>query len=712
MKLERYLEWNAAIIEEYFPDGDSDRYAVLPIDDDEIVELASEYNICSREDAVEDFVRSVRLLLSTGHGGFAVLSRGAKTWRAENLAEPPYVGGLAFCVLAASRMESRGAVASHNYYVRLNELLGQDPLSGIPHNFDLVRNSWVDLDRWLNEDCQGNRGQSSVRLDGSRNIGPPISQCLLRAVDRRRLPDFFAQRGLQPDDSEEIGDRRLFAMLKAWAHRPSCQLSSRAIQAITSAEGRDLEEIVETVKRELSVWDGSLRDRRGRRRYPLRLKLRVRGKRTKLQLLAELPDAFESGSWRREDTGIEVSVERDPDTDGWSLPIVEAAVSDSVLSRGLTISNGDIAFVLDPLGAFPFREDDALIGHFLSQRQTVLWEPHYLVVRNDLRDAAVQYLSRLGDDTSVVSHSELPKGWSLVGPFEFKDQPAQPPYLELAHLAPRQLRSLSFRGGLRIDPNDWIYLSGGEPDVLVSFDDELSVPTLTVDDLPVPLGGGGSRIRLRDLKPRLGAGVHSVASDVTRQFTTIETHGEVRPFGSGARGLLFERHQEYKPMGEMADLVAVEPARSELIVSGAEVRAADEDRPQSRKAPFFFKGRFSSCMVLGEIPGQIAIASVQAPGWMEKVGLGSRFQMVEVVPDFVPVWHLFESSDGDKGVARILGDPTPELPRAKTAGAWFDAVFAWSEAEVLDSSDRDAWQAFVKSQESTYDPEVGSDERA
>lgn len=705
-----YFQWNEAIVAEYFPAGDPLRYAVLPIDDDELVELADEYGLCSREEAVQEFIGSVRLVLSSAQGGFATFSRMARTWRPKKVETPPYVAGLAFCVLAASRMESKESVASHNYYVRLNELLEIEPSSGMPHNFELVRNAWEDLDRWLDVDCSGGRGKSSVRLDGSKNVGPPISQCLLRAVDRRRLPDFFSQRGLEPKDAEQIGDQRLFTMLRAWAHRPSCQLSSRAIQAITSAEGRDLEEIVETVKRELALWDGSLRDRRGRRRFPLRLKLIVRGKRTKLRLLAEVPDGFESGVWKREDTGVEVFIERDPDADGWSLSLSEVPVNERILESGLTLSSGDLAFVLEPLGAFPFREDDALIGDFLNQKQTVLWEPQYLVVRNGLRDEAEAYLTRETGEVSVVTKTELPRGWSLIGPFEFSDQPGQPPYTELAHLAPRQLRSLSFRGGLRIDPNDWIYLAGGEPDVLVSYEDEGPIPTLAVDARPIPLDGTGKRVRLRSLKPRLETGVHTVVSDVSRQFSTVVTHGEAKPFGSGSLGLLFKRHSDFRPAGEMADQVS-EPSKSEVIVSGAAVVGAPEDRPASGKAPLFFKGKFTRFMVIGTVPGQIAQAeSVEAPGWMEKVGLGTRFQMVEVAPDFAPVWQLFETRDGLKKVVKIPGDnPPPSRPLPKSAGAWFEAVFSWSEAQTSNEAERDEWTAFVSSQSSSHDGEAGSD---
>src|SRR5262249_19193853 len=109
---------------------------------------------------------------------------------------------------------------------------------------------WDDLSLWLEADCRKQRGSSTIRTSPARrHVGYPLSQCLMRAVDRRRLPDFFRAAGLEPHS--EITEDRLFELLRAWASQPSCGLSNHGRQAITAAVDIDRHEIAETVAREL-----------------------------------------------------------------------------------------------------------------------------------------------------------------------------------------------------------------------------------------------------------------------------------------------------------------------------------------------------------------------------------------------------------------------------------------------------------------------------
>src|SRR4051794_35082640 len=140
---ERYLGWNDAIAEEFFSPDDAGRPVYLAVDDNELEEIAANADLGPKgQAAVEDFIQSVRAELRKGtHGLFRSFLRNAENWRGERPV-PPYLGVLALCVLAASRMETdpEKGVFGNDYYSRLNELLGRQIYAGRPENFDdLVR---------------------------------------------------------------------------------------------------------------------------------------------------------------------------------------------------------------------------------------------------------------------------------------------------------------------------------------------------------------------------------------------------------------------------------------------------------------------------------------------------------------------------------------------------------------------------------------------
>lgn len=695
--LDRYFEWNEALVEEYFPEGNEGRVAILPVDDDEIVALAESSGICSPEEAVEDFVTVVRTTIRGSHGQFAVLSRWAKQWREQGRRTPPYVAGLAFCVLAASRMEGDEAVSANNYYDRLNKLLGRTGHEKQPENFDLVHLAWEDLSTWLDDDCKKSRGASTIRTGAHRHIGYPIHQCPLRAIDKRRLPDFFATRGFEADDAETISDSYLFIRLKAWAALQSCPLSKPAITAITMAEGRDQDEIVETVRRELSGWDGSLRDSGGRKRYPLHLQLMPQAERSWLVLIAELPDSQPDGIWLRSDNGQEVEVEHDPGSPGWSEPL-EVPVDANILGNGLKLVREGVALSFEATPAIPFREDDSgtLSGSFVSQRQTSLWEPHWAVVRRDLLQTLEGYI-RTQTGRQLPSYervAEFPNNWALAGPFEFLRQPSLAPP-EIANFSPRQTQSVALRGGLRISQKDFIYLKGGEPDLLVSVDEAAPASEVQVDGQPQSVAFGGRLIPLREMQ--LDAGEHVVEAGVKRSFSTCLTFGDPVPHTAGQLALSLRHYGGYCPDGPIAQPISDKRAPEQLAVSGADIRGKPEHLPSRGIPPVYFRTNFTRCILIGPGVGEISAAeSNGAPKWIEGVGLGKQFQFAEIRPGFEPAWRLFENDDGHRGAEYLGPGATDPQVTAEKSGPWFDALYGWAEAEATDPDHQDDWIRFVE----------------
>ena len=695
--LDRYFEWNQVLVEEYFPEDNESQVAILPIDDDEIVALAGESGICRPEEAVDDFTSAVRATIRGSHGQFAVLSRWAKQWRKEGLPTPPYVAGLAFCVLAASRMEGDEAVSANNYYDRLNKLLGGAGDEKQPENFDVVHQAWEDLSVWLDDDCRKSRGASTVRTGAHRHIGYPIHQCPLRAIDKRRLPDFFVSRGFVADDAKTISDDYLFIRLKAWAILQSCPLSKPAITAVTAAEGRDRDEIVETVRRELSGWDGSLRDSGGRKKYPLRLQLMPQAERSWMVLLAQLPDSQPDGSWVRSDNGQEVVVENDPASPGWSEPL-DIPVDANVLTNGLKLVRDGIALAFEPTPAIPFREDDGgtMLGSFLSQQQTVLWRTHWAVVRRDLLQVLEGYI-RTQTGWQIKSYedvTEFPNNWALAGPFEFLNQPALAP-TGITNFSPRQTQSVSLRGGLRTSRADSIYLKGGEPDLLVSFDEDSSSASVEIDGDFQSLSLGSKLIRMHQMD--LDTGPHTIDTGVQRHFTTVLTMGDSIPRDAGQFGLSLRHHNDYRPDAPIAQPVEDTPPPERLVVSGADIRGKAEHLPSRGIPPVYFRSNFKRCAVIGSSVGEIvSVDSNEAPKWISEIGLGNRFQFAEVRPAFEPAWRLIEDEDGHRSVEYLGQGVGGQSAIRETAGLWFDALYGWAEAETTDPDFQNDWIQFIE----------------
>src|SRR5207244_433688 len=95
-------------------------------------------------------VVSVEHAPSAGRGGAAasggLCKRALRTclgWRDRELEVPPYLAYLALFVLAAGR---EGDFASHAYYPRLWDLLGEPDTGRAPPSFDRMFDLWDDLE--------------------------------------------------------------------------------------------------------------------------------------------------------------------------------------------------------------------------------------------------------------------------------------------------------------------------------------------------------------------------------------------------------------------------------------------------------------------------------------------------------------------------------------------------------------------------------------
>ena len=687
---ERYEAWNEAFLDEYFPEGNTGRLAWLPVDDDEIRALAEKHRLGDPATAVADFEAVINSWLATRDGSFTRFTSGVKGWRRVR-STPPYVAGLAFCVHAASRMagDTAAGIASHNYYAQLNRLIGRDDGAGIPPGFDGLGDAWRDLSRWLDIDCDGRRGLSTFRTNevAGKHVGFPMSQALLRACDRRRLPDFFKFAGLEPDSN--VSAHRMFLFLRAWAALPNCGLTGRARSAIARAEDIDLAEIAETVLRELRAWDGELRDARGRRRAPIHLFVVPRRRGTVVRLLPSRPIGFPDGAWRLEGSGKHFHLEPHSSADGWFAPL-QVEVTSAILERGLRLTRGALALAFDTADAIPCRQAAPEIGGYLSQQQATMFEPHLAVIRRHLVQRLKDYLSVCADPVPELRAvgPALPAEWAMTADFRFTSRPrgAQP---EFGRLAPKLLAVTSFSGGLQLAGG--VYLTGGEPDVSIATDQGNAI-TPVLDGVAQPLTDGALTLQLSEMG--LGAGQHELVADITRRFSTVETWGDLAPAVAGSLGFRLSRHSDYRPQTVLAVPLDSPPPRGEIHISGAVARGAPGDLPLPDRRPALLRAGANRYAIIG-IHGEVARpASGKPPAWLEEVGLSDRFQFVEVDPEFDPVWLLSENSAFFKEVTALNPDPPEPAIDGGSWGNWAKVVMQWRDARVA-AHLADRWAAYV-----------------
>lgn len=693
---ERYEAWNAALIEEYFPPGNHGRLAYLPVDDDELVAMAEPYELAAASAAVGDFVAAVRAELRPA-GSFARFRALLAGWRRVR-AEPPYVAALALCVLAAARMASdpQAHIASSNYYTQLNRLLGRGDRDGQPAGFDTLGAVWDDLASWLEADCHRERGGSTIRTSPARrHIGYPLSQCLLRAADRRRLPDFFRAAGLQPQS--DISEERLFALLRAWASQPGCGISSHGREAIATAIDIDRHEIAETVARELASWDGELRDARGRRRADIRLFMRAeRGRRgATLQLIAERPEGFPPTDTFADAHGRAFEVAAAPGSVPYYRPL-PVQVRATTLRSGLSLTNGNLALRLDGELLHVFHETFEPLSGWLSARQVRLAEPAVL-----LADASVvPQLERLLDEVSPTwTHwklQDLPSGWLAYSNVRVMSTPERALSPELGKLAPRLFASTSLLGGLRVGPRLW--LTGAEPTLAVTVGAaepaELSLDATVLCDL----GPGVHTIPLAGKPASTGSHEISVSGE-RRHFSTCDTLGEIVPSGSGTLAHVLElAGQVTSPQRAMAAEVDGLPKASEVRVSGASISGGDA-LARALRPPVLVSRHASSCLLIGAVPTELQEEHRPAePEWLARAAPDVAFQFYEVVPEFA-AQLVIEYGGSEPHVRLACSEPLPPVAAAaepSPSSAWAGRILAAKEdgARAVGAAAQ-IWPAYV-----------------
>lgn len=680
----------------FFRTDRCDRPVYLSVDDEELEELAPEIGIAP-EDAATSLAEAVKRELtdSLTSGMYREFFRATTEWRKEGAAgPPPYVALLASAVLAGSRMarDISHGVASNNYYRRYNSLFGWDPDSGQPEGFDQLGRLWKDLDRWLADDNSGRLGTSTVPAHPfPAHVGYPISQCLLRESDRRRLTEFFRAVGLEP--GVEITPVQLFTYLRNWS-KPGCGLSEPAVKVIAGASDNVAEEIAEIVHAELAGWRGEVLDERGRQRGELALVLELKqdGRWLKAMFWPRRPEGFPAAmtvSTRGGQRADLRAVRKD-----WYGP-VEVSLRNRELDAGLVLEGDEFSFAYQAARVVPLAESDEL-GRWVSVRQVEAGKPHCVIVHASLLGPVGRFLDAHAEQgwSEASGSGNLPEGWRLLQRVRITSS-AAPTESYLRPLAPRFGTASGFEGGLRVTRGQ--YLTGGEPDlwVTVAPGDE---PEVTVDGERVDLTGPATEILLS--RRGLEAGDHRVRiGGLTRDFTTFPGFGVVATAGSGSLSHLLRKASGYAPLGAGPDEVPAEDqARGTVRVSGASVTAHPDDLPQPLSPPVLLRAGFRSYVVIGRSPAEVLETEAPAePEWLRRIGVGNQFQYFDQAVPFEAQWLIATGSSGAR-VSAIAQPPGPpreeEEADPEPAGRWCRAVSRGAEG-MCREADRAAFERYV-----------------
>lgn len=684
------------LAERFFRTDCCGRPVYLSADDEELEELAPGIGV-GPEDAAASLAEAVKREFgySQTSGRYREFFRATMEWRNDGgNGPPPYIALLASAVLAGSRMarDVSHGVASHNYYRRYNEIFGWDPDSGQPEGFDHLGRLWMDLDRWLDEDNSGQLGTSTVpEHPFPAHVGYPISQCLLRESDRRRLTEFFRAVELEP--GVEITPAQLFTYLRNWS-KPGCGLSEPAVKVIAAASGSVADEIAEIVHAELAGWGGEVLDERGRQRGELALVLELKqsGHWVNAMLWPRRPEGFPAAMAVSTRGGKRA--ELDAVGKNWYGP-VEVPLRNRELNAGLVLEGDEFSFAYQAARVVPLAESDEL-GRWVSVRQVEASKPHCVIVHASLLEPVRGFLDAHAEQgwCEAPGSGNLPEGWRVLQRVRITSSatPAEP---YLRPLAPRFGTASGFEGGLRVTRGQ--YLTGGEPDlwVTVAPGDE---PEVTVDGERVELTGPATEIRLS--QSGLEAGDHRVRiGGLTKDFTTFPGFDLVSTAGSGSLSHVLRKARGYAPLSAGPNEVPEEgPARGTVRVSGASVTAHPDDLPQPLSPPVLLPAGFRSYVVIGRSPAEVLETEAPAePEWLRRIGVENQFQYFDQAVPFEAQWLIATGSSGAQvsAIARPPGPPREEEGvDPELAGRWCRAISSGAEG-MCREADRAGFERYV-----------------
>lgn len=631
----RYEEW-ADLLGTHFFNPDMAGKPVHFCPDDvalaEVVGLSSEL-------AIKSLVESVRSRISPTHHSniFQRAMQEGTRWKLDGgVGYPPFLPLLGLSVLAAIRMAHTDGVASHNYYLRFNELLGLSG-RGMPKGYDATfPYLWSLYGWWLNDVNQGALGISTVREDASRpNQGYSISQALLRRSDRQRLTFFFQWLGL--DAAEPVDARELLPRFKAWAS--GRQGLSAGLQYMLAHDEFD-DRLAEALEGEAARWDGVLRDEHGRKVGRIHLTL-VLFPRLQIGAVAARPPGFPERQTYSTNAGGGGTIELVSSEEGWYDTPLPPTLVETVLQEGLRLTSSEYILSVKPDVVIPFRANFDL-GCWSSVRQIRPKETHWVLVHRQHARQVTAFLQQFGAEGWRQQNLGPPLGdaWTLLRDVVLDEVPERIPSESLRRLIPAPTNRVSMQGGLEIERR--YYLSGGEPDIWIPAAGSEDAPMTIVIDEQKEEAAPETYVRLSSRG--LAAGAHEIAVDGAEfRFRTMYTTGVREPAQS--RSLI---HVIAESAGHRGRTLGVRPYceddEQNTCVAGSLIFGSSVDTAYEMR-PLVLPVGPRQLFLLGAVPGQVERPEqVPVPAWLRHQQLESnRF---EWHPSFAVAWVIEKWSPG------------------------------------------------------------------
>lgn len=485
----QYDMWNRLLFDRYFNADAANRLVYIDVDEEELGRLTSDDQVSPYPS--KDFVTAVKgtLDLRRGHLLDSHLQR-LQGWRAGGAyPPPPFIAVLAFFCLVAQCMKTDEMFRSNNYYDRLAErLLGNDyekqKREDIRIGFERAHELWKWLEAWLIS--QGGRcGLPSARpMYGLAHVGYPISQALLRAHDRQKLPEFFAGAELQP--AQEIPAPDLERLMTHWV--PNSSLSQAAKTSWNNSAAR--RRMAEAAGLELSTWDGTLPVHETWQQpaptIPIAIESKVcTGPRPRLlwgvvfRMSPELPEAIYEVT--EDGHGIPMGgkyVESIKVAHGlgerWSEPISGVSIADFLMTKIAMIAKGTKSKALwQPRKVLVLTWDDEL-KLYRSQQHLEFGRRSMVLVYKAIATKVSEALSSVdaGSMRHIPESWGVPQDWVVYEDIHLTRIPDTGEDADLDALIPEIWTSIEWNGGLAL-PGRKQWLASRLPTVRVNSIEEV-----------------------------------------------------------------------------------------------------------------------------------------------------------------------------------------------------------------------------------------------
>ncbi|WP_256837749.1 hypothetical protein [Ornithinimicrobium faecis] len=477
---DEYDAWNEVLAEHFF----SADFAGLPVyldaDEDTLIGVADELGV-ERSRAIDTLVGVVRPTLGLNpRKPLVEHARRFQDWRNSlartsvqrtkgtfaRLEPPPIAALLTVCVLAAQRIGSNQTTGAPAYYPHLRDVLGlhEADADALKRAFPATEAFWRGVNEYLDA-SEGRLGLPTAYALGRRYVGIPQSQVLVRATDRARLPDFFAEFGLIP--GSEMVPADLERLLDGWIAQNPSPVSTQLVRLWKGQGARD--RIAGVAAVELSLWDGSHRSvstRDGAQSGGVGLTALMRqgfgSKSIELSFAARLAVPADV------DELLITSAEGSP-----RISVVPAAGGRLRPTPGSRLDAaslvGAVVELTDPISSqktsrrprrvVPMRRDE-LLGALVEIDKIQLADDTIVLIKDDetLIKQATDLIRTYGRFGAIHRNNKgegnslpgLPDGWALLDDVQLFAIPQDVKRIDLHPLLPLTTARLDFAGGLKI----------------------------------------------------------------------------------------------------------------------------------------------------------------------------------------------------------------------------------------------------------------------